>query len=175
MQQVNLHQKKLFALLEAAFAIIALLLPWTTYKIGQMGGFGGGGNIPSDNGFRSWGYLVVVGVIGVLICSLLGDKRRDYDNNMKLGAMASFAAIALGAIIYLIRLNNVGPLQEQNTGAAVTVSAGMGLWLALAAGVIGLAWVSGILSKLNANATAATAPSSVPGPPPPPPPPPTNP
>jgi hypothetical protein len=159
MQQINLHQRKLYAIIEAALALIALLLPWTNYKITQAFNFfggGGGGSIPSDNGFRSWGYLVLLGIVGVIICSLMGDKTKDYDGNMKLATMASFGAIALGSIIYMIRLNSVGPLQD-NGGNPVTVSAGFGLWTALIAGVIGLAWVSGVLDQVMKKPTAPVA------------------
>jgi hypothetical protein len=174
MQQINIHQKKLMALIEALFAFIALLFPWTKYKVEAFNLFGGAaGQIPSDNGFRSWGWLVIIGVVGVIICSLLEDKTKDYSANMKLGAMGGFAVIALGAIIYLITLNNVGPLQTQD-GNPVKVNAGIGLWLALAAGVIGLAWVSGILDKLNTKNTTAAAPYIPPATPPSPPPPPTH-
>ncbi len=171
MQQTGLHQRKLFAIIEAAFAFIALLLPWTRYKMqmaqfNMFGGGGGGGSIDPDNGFRSWGWLVVIGVIGVLATSLLGDKTKEYDKNMKLGAMASFGLIVLGAIIYVTRLSSVGTLQTQE-GIPVTVSSGMGLWSALVAGLIGLAWVSGVLDQFNTKKPAAAAPN--------PPPPPTTP
>ncbi|MBL7742152.1 MAG: hypothetical protein JNN00_01650 [Chitinophagaceae bacterium] len=157
MQPAGLHQRKLYAIIEAAIAFLALLLPWTRYKL-QMGGFnmfyggGGGGSIDPDNGFRSWGWLVVIGAIGVVITSLLGDKTKEYDKNMKLGAMGGFALIALGAIIYLTRLSSIGTLQTQD-GIPVTVASGMGLWSALVAGLIGLAWVSGILDQLGKKTT----------------------
>jgi hypothetical protein len=177
MQQINLHQKKLLALMEALFAFIALLFPWTKYKVEAFNMFGGAaGQIPSDNGFRSWGWLVIIGVVGVIIFSLLEDKTKDYSANMKLGVMGAFAVIALGAIIYLIALNSQGPLQTQE-GNPVKVYAGIGLWLALTAGLIGLAWVSGILDKLSAAAkNRSAAPPYIPPatPPAPPPPPPVN-
>jgi hypothetical protein len=160
MQQSGLHQRKLFAIIEAAFAFIALLLPWTRYKLQMaqfnMFGGGGGGSIDPDNGFRSWGWLVVIGVIGVLATSLLADKTKEYDKNMKLGAMASFGLIVLGAIIYVSRLSSVGTLQTPE-GIPVTVSSGMGLWSALVAGLIGLAWVSGVLDQFATKKPAAPA------------------
>ncbi len=171
MQQIGLHQKKIIALIEALFAFIALLLPWTKYNVQGFNMFGGGGvSIPSENGFRSWGWLVIIGVVAVIICSLLENRIRDYSTNMKMAVMGGFGLIALGAIIYLIRLNTVGPLQTQD-GMPVSVSAGIGLWLALAAGVIGLAWVSGLMNKFSQGASPTTSSSSAPPPPPPPPPP----
>ena len=168
MQQLGLHQRKLFALAEALFAFIALLLPWTKYSVEGFNMFGGAASIPSDNGFRSWGWLVIIGVAGVVVCSVLGDKLRDYVGNLRYGVMGAFGLIVLGAIIYLIRLNSVGPLQTQD-GIPVKAGAGMGLWLALVAGVIGLAWVSGILDKLNQRSVSSAPPSTPPPPPPPPP------
>ena len=179
MEKINLHQQKLYALLEAGLALIALFLPWTVYKVGQvvdiygMGGRGGGGG--SNNGLRSWGFLVLLGIAGVVVASLLGDKTKEYDKNTKLIALGSFAAIALGAIMYFTRLNSVGGGFGQY---GIRISSGIGLWLAFGAGIIGLAWVSGIFGKLSAKTTAASAaaaaaapPRSSTSPPPPPPPP----
>ena len=55
MQQIKLHQKKLFSLIEAGLAFIALLLSWTienNYVTGQAS---------SQNGFHSWGFLTLLG------------------------------------------------------------------------------------------------------------------
>lgn len=171
MQKINLHQKKLLSLVEALAAFIALLLPWTKYKVGQtlnmydmygIGG-GGGGAIDSDNGFRSWGWLVVVGIVGVIICSILRDANKDYDKQTRIGVIISFALIAIGALLYFLALNSTGALQDPY-GRPVTVSAGMGLWTALLAGVVGILWVTGILEQLSAknNATPPAAPPAAP-------------
>jgi hypothetical protein len=178
MQKINLHQKKLIAILEAAFAMIALLLPWTKYKVGQtlnmydmygMGGMAGGGGIEPDNGFRSWGWLVLLGVVGVVVWSLLRDQTKDYDKQTKAGALASFGAITVGAIAYLITLNGTGTLQDMQ-GRQVTVAAGMGLWSALVAGVVGLLWVSGLMEQFAAKnkSIPPSAPPTAPTPPAPP-------
>jgi hypothetical protein len=158
MQKINLHQRKLIAILEAAFAMIALLLPWTKYKVGQtlnmydMYGMGGGGAaaINSDNGFRSWGWLVLIGIVGVVVCSIIRDNTKDYDRQMKMGALASFGAITLGALLYFFALNSTGTLQDPY-GRQVTVAAGMGLWSALVAGIVGLLWVSGLMEQFAAK------------------------
>lgn len=172
MQQLGIHQRRLYALIEAVFALIAMLLPWTKYSMNAFNMFGAAQSIPSDNGFRSWGWLVLIGVIAVVVCSFLTDKTKEYEGNIKYAVIGGFGLIALGAIIYLIRLNSIGQLQTQD-GILVTVSAGMGLWMALTAGVVGLAWVSGILDKLGQK-PAGGPPASTPPPPPPPPPPPTT-
>jgi multisubunit Na+/H+ antiporter MnhB subunit len=168
MQQLGIHQKKLYAIIEAVFAFIALLLPWTKYNVQGFNMFGGATTIPSENGFRFTGWLVLIGAIAVIVCSILNDRSRDYDKNMKYVSMGGFAAIAIGAIAYLISLNSQGALQTQD-GLPVSVSAGMGLWLALAAGIIGLSWVAGILDKLNQKSPSTQPPPSSTPPPPPPP------
>jgi hypothetical protein len=167
--QPAIHQKRLFAMIEAAIAFIALLLPWTTYKV-QLGFFGGGGSIPSNNGFRSWGFLVLLGILGVFVCSIMGDRTKNYENNLKLGAMGSFGAIVLGAIIYLIRVNSYGQLQD-NFGNPVSANGGVGLWIAMLAGIIGILWVGGVLDQImkpKPGSPANPAPSSPPSNPAPP-------
>ena len=179
MQQINLHQKKLFALIEAGLAFIALLLSWTienNYVTGQTS---------SQNGFHSWGFLTLLGVLGVIAACLMGDKTKDFDKNGKLIALISFAAIALGALIYFFLLgsaekdqNRLLQQQLQQMGYQVqsgpggySAKAGSGLWMALVAGVIGMAWVAGILDKINAatKAKSAVAAATTPAAPPPPP------
>ncbi len=178
MQQINLHKTKLVALLEAAFAFIALFLTWTTETLTAGGQQGGGGfdlrnfggqagfnqmnnmmNQATQNGFNSWGYLTLVGIIGVFIVTLfMGDKTKDYDKQTKNLVLLSFAAIAAGAIIYYLRLNSVSKevamVAQQRMGAIYSAKAGMGLWTALLAGLIGLAWVTGLMNKLGTPAAA---------------------
>lgn len=172
MQNFNLHKVKLFALAEAGIALLGLFLTWTIEKVGgqamnQMGG-GGMGQMgqmgqmqmmnampaTTQNGFNSWGWLSLVGVIVVVLATLMtGDKTKDYDRNSKNIVLAAFLAIAAGALIYYFRLSSVGKdaamLYQQQYGISYSASAGIGLWSTLAAGAIGLAWVSGLLNKLN--------------------------
>lgn len=152
MQQVNLHQQRLYSLIEAGIAFIAMLLPWTVEKVQVFQQ----ANSSNMNGFRSWGFLVLIGVIGVIIASFMGDKTREFDKNTKKIALGSFAAITIGAIAYLIALNNAGKGQSLQYGGfdfsnAYSVSAGTGLWMALVAGIVGLAWVSGVLKNIAAK------------------------
>lgn len=133
MENLNLHKSKLYSLIIAGVALIALILPWVTIKFG---GFGGG----SANGLRSWGLLSLLGVAAVAAAAFfLGDKTKDYDENSKKIAMGGFGGIILGAVLFFIRLNSFGG------GFSSAVSAGIGLWLALAAGVAGLLLVLGII------------------------------
>jgi len=130
MEQLNFHKQKLYSLIIAGVALISLILPWVSFSFG---GFGGG----SANGFRSWGILSFLGVVGVAAASFLGDKAKEFDETFKKVAMASFGAIALGALIFFLRLSSAGG------GFGSAVGAGLGLWLCLIAGVIGLLWVFG--------------------------------
>ena len=133
MENLNLHKSKLYSLIIAGVALIALILPWVTIKFG---GFGGG----SANGLRSWGLLSLLGVAAVAAAAFfLGDKTKDYDENSKKIAMGGFGGIILGAVLFFVRLNSFGG------GFSSAVSAGIGLWLALAAGVVGLLLVLGVI------------------------------
>jgi hypothetical protein len=68
----------------------------------------------------------------------MGDKTKEFDANTKKIAMAGFGAIALGALLFFLRINSIG-------GGYGSVSTGLGLWLCLAAGLAGLAWVFGLI------------------------------
>jgi hypothetical protein len=157
MENVNLHKQKLYALALAALSLIAIILPWQTFtlafNLGGFGGFGGGGS-GSVNGFRGWGWLSLIGVIAVVVASLMGDKTKTFDDTFKKVALAGFGAIALGAIIFMIRVMSVG-------GQGFKTSPGFGLFICLIAGVAGLAWVAGLI-KLPENKPPAS-----PTPPPP--------
>ena len=132
MEQMNFHKQKLYSLIVAGVAFVSLLLPWLTISFG---GFGGG----SANGFRGWGILSLFGVIGVVIACFMSDRTKPFDDNFKKIAMGSFAAIAVGALIFFLRLNSAGG------GFGSAVKAGFGLWLCLIAGLAGLAFVMGFI------------------------------
>ncbi len=131
MENLNLHKQKLYALIVAAAALISLILPWATWNLG---GYGMGGG--SQNGFKSWGILSLLGVVGVVVASLMGDKTKEYDKNFKMIAMASFGAVALGALLYMLRISSAGK---------GLLKSGFGLWLCIALGLAGLAWVAGLI------------------------------
>ena len=149
MEKINLHKQKLYALIVAGLALIAIFLPWATANLGGIYGMYGGGHY-SNNGFRSWGILSLLGIAGVLIASLMGDKTKEYDQTFKMVAMASFGAIAVGAIVYFIRLSSVGH------GVYKT---GFGVWIAIVAGLAGLAWVAGLV-KMPENKPPAAPPKA---------------
>jgi len=117
-------------LIIAGVAFISLILPWVSISFGFAGG--------SVNGFRSWGILSLLGVIGIVISCLMGNKAVQFDETFKKVALGSFGAIGLGALIFFIRLSSYG-------GGFGGVSAGFGLWLCLAAGVFGVIFLLGII------------------------------
>ena len=135
MEQLNFHKKKLYSLIAAGVALISLILPWITISFA---GLGGG----SINGFRSWGLLSFLGIVGVAIACLMGDKTKDFNTDFKKIAMASFGAIGLGALIFFLRINSFGGLG--------IVSSGIGLWICLISGIAGLVWVAGLV-KTNTS------------------------
>lgn len=134
----QIHKQKLYCLIFAGVALIAIFLPWLSISLGI---FGGG----SVNGFRSWGMLSFFGVIGVAVASLMGDKALPFDDTFKKVALGSFGAIALGALIFFLRISSEG------LGVG---SAGFGLWIALIAGVLGLVWVLGKINLPDINKKA---------------------
>jgi hypothetical protein len=158
MENLNLHKQKLFALIVAGVAFIAILLPWMTVSV-NFGGLGLGSRGSSLNGFRGWGLLSLLGVVGVIVASLVGEKTQVYDDTFKKVAMGSFGVIAIGAIVFFLRIKSYGGGGYQG----VSTSAGLGLWLCAIAGLAGLAWVAGLI-KLPEN-----KPPTTPTPPPPPP------
>ena len=151
MEKVNLHQQKLYALIVAVLALIAIFLPWTVQKFG--GDFFGMGRSITMNGFRSTGFLTFLGIIGVIIASLMGDKTKEYDSNSKMIAMGSFGAIAAGALIYFLLV--------MGKSKAYGASAGIGVWISIVAGLVGLLWVSGLI-KMKPTTPAPPAPPAPP-------------
>lgn len=130
MEQVNFHKQKLYSLIIAGIALISLLLPWVSISMGILGD-------QSVNGFRSWGILSLLGVIGVAAACFLGDRSAPFDDTFKNVALGSFAAIALGALLFFLLKINSG------TASIISVGSGIGLWLCLVAGVVGVVLVLG--------------------------------
>lgn len=135
MEQMNFHKQKLYSLIVAGLALIAMILPWVSISLGA---FGGG----SVNGFRGWGILSLLGIAGVAVACLMGDKTKEFDEMYKKVAMGSFGAIAGGALIFFLRINSFA-------GGFGGVGSGFGLWLCLLAGLAGLGWVLGLIKLPN--------------------------
>ena len=131
---MNLHPQKLYALVGGGLGLLGMILPWVSVS-SPFGGMGGGGG---GNGFGGWGILSLIGVVGVAITSLMNDKSKPYDSNFKMGAIGSFAAIALGAFIVFMQLNGQG-------NGLLSVKPGIGIWITILAGVLGALFVAGII------------------------------
>lgn len=133
----GLHKQKMYSLILAGVGLISLILPWVSAKVKGFGSIGGA----SHNGFGSWGILVLIGVGAAVASCFLGDKTQAYDENSKKIALGGFGAMAGGALIYLIRILTAG-----GGGAfGVSLSPGIGLFLGLAAGALGLLLLLGIV------------------------------
>jgi hypothetical protein len=155
MEQMNFHKQKLYSLIAAGVALIALLLPWVSVSF-----FGAS---QSWNGLRSWGYLSLIGVVAVGVLSFTGNKAENYTAEYKRYVQIAFAAIAAGAVLFFIRKNSVvtgGPAGDILNDIVKT---GLGLWICLVAGLAGLAVNFGFIpienaanSNQNTGATSGT-------------------
>ena len=95
MENLNLHKQKMYCLIGAGIALVACLLPWMAAK----GGFG-----YNVNGLKSWGLISVLGVIGVIAAVFMSDKTKPFEGQTRQIALGSFGAIALGALLFLLRI-----------------------------------------------------------------------
>lgn len=139
MEKLGFHKSKLYSLILAAVVLISMILPWITVK--AAGGFGMGMS-RSQGGFGSWGLLALAGIALVAAACFMGDKSKPFDELGKKLALGGFGAIAGGAVIYLIRILTIG---GGKYGGFVKISPGIGLFLGLAAGAIGLLLLLGIV------------------------------
>ena len=142
MEQINFHKQKLYSLIVAAVALVALLLPWVSISF-----FGAS---QSWNGLRGWGLLSLIGVGGVVVLSLAGNKTEDYSAEYKKYVMIAFGAVATGAILFFLRKSSV------TGGIDDLVKTGAGLWICLIAGLAGLAFNYGLIKVENKNKTTNT-------------------
>lgn len=125
MEKLNLHKQKLYALIVAGIGVISCILPW--WKI-SYGGFGGGLSI---NGLHELGWITFLGFIGAgVVTFVMGDKSKPYEGQEKMIAAACFGAAGAIALIQLLRQ---------------TKYISFGIFLAIAAGVLGALWVWGIV------------------------------
>jgi hypothetical protein len=139
MEQMNFHKQKLYALIAAGIAFVALLLPWISLNFL--------GASQSWNGIRGWGVLSLFGVIAVVVLSLLGTRTEDYTAEFKKYTMIAFGAIALGALLFFIRKSSVAG--GESIFGDDLVKTGIGLWICLVAGLGGLALIYGLIKPGN--------------------------
>lgn len=128
----GMNKQKLYCLIGAGAGLISLILPWRTFS-----GF------TVANGFSGLGIIALLGVVGVAVATFMGDKTKPYEGQTKQIAMGSFGAIALGGLLTLLT-------KASWSGLKVSTSPGIGLFLALAVGVLGLLFIMGIV-KLPDN------------------------
>ena len=128
----NLHKQRLYLLILAGVALISLFLPWFTMRAAYGIGI-------SRNGLNSWGLLVLIGVGVVAAACFMGNKALTFDETGRKLALGGFGAIAGGALIYMIRVMTVGG------SYGVKASPGLGLFLGLIAGVVGLLLLFGVI------------------------------
>ncbi|HUR65902.1 MAG TPA: hypothetical protein VMZ03_06095 [Chitinophagaceae bacterium] len=120
----GLHKQKLYALILAAVGVISCILPW--WKV-SYGGYGG----VSINGLHELGWVTFLGFIGAGVVTLvMGDKTKAYDGQEKMYVAVCFAAAGAIALIQFLRQ---------------TRFASFGIFLAVAAGVLGALLVWGMV------------------------------
>ena len=141
MSPLNFHKQKLVALIAAVLALISLILPWVSFNFL--------GYTSSINGFRSWGILSLLGAVGVVALTFMSDKITSYEQPFKNYVLICFAAIVVGALLFLLRKNSMagGVLGED------IVHTGIGLWICLLAGLGGLAVTYGLIKVSNNQKT----------------------
>ena len=137
MSPLNFHKQKLYALIAAVVALISLLLPWLSFNLL--------GYSNSINGLRSWGILSLLGVIGAAGLTFMGDKMQEYTQLFKNYVTICFGAIAVGALLFLLRKNSM----TGGVFGADIARTGIGLYICLVAGVAGLAIAYGLIKVGN--------------------------
>lgn len=126
----GLNKQKMYALILAAVGVISCILPW--WKI-SYGGYGIGVSI---NGLHELGWLTFLGFIGAgVVTFVMGDKTKEYAGQEKMIVMACFGVAGAIALIQFLRQ---------------TKFVSFGIFLAIAAGILGLLLVMGIV-KMPAN------------------------
>ena len=137
MDQLNFHKQKLYALIIAGIALVALLLPWLSVSFL--------GASRSWNGIRGWGILSLLGVLAVVFLSFTGNKPDDYSAEYRKYIMFAFGAIALGAFLFWLRKTSVsGGMPDE------LLKTGIGLWICLVDGLAGLGLMNGLI-KIETN------------------------
>ena len=104
------------------------MLPWRTWA-----------GITVRNGFSGMGLIALLGIAGVIAATFfMGDKGKPYEGQTKQIALGSFGAIALAAVLTLVTKLSYG-------GYSAKTNTGLGAWLAIAVGIIGILFLMGIV------------------------------
>jgi hypothetical protein len=123
----TMHKQRLYSFIIAVVAFITLFLPWISFGFLHF------------TGFHSWGWLSFLGAVAVIGLSFFGNKELPFDANIKNAVMGGFAAIAIGALIFLLTISSYG------AGLFGSGGAGIGMWLCLLVGLAGLAFSLGLI------------------------------
>jgi hypothetical protein len=125
-----LHKQRMLSLVIAGAALIFMLLPWWTLKSEFL-------NV-SVNGLRGVGLISVIGIVLAIIMALVGDRSKPYIGKSQVTlAMISSGLIMMGALL------NALISWDKDSGTM-----GIGTWLTLVAGLVGLSIASGLV-KMN--------------------------
>jgi hypothetical protein len=136
-QKINqLHKQRIFSLIIAGISLIFIFLPWWSYDTSFFS--------YKINGFRNLGLLSVAGIVGVIIIVCAGDKTQLFAGKIKTIALISFGAIMMGAIAAIA-------LPPALSGYGLSANSGIGLWLTLVSGLMGILVVSGLLKIKSQN------------------------
>jgi small basic protein len=125
----GLNKQKMYLLIFAALGLISLLLSWA--KISAFG------MSHSQNGLKGEGLIALLGVVGLCVAALMGDKAKTLDTNMRYVALGSFGAIILAALLVFLSIKS-------------PVKPGLGLFLAFGVGILGLLLLLGVVKPPKA-------------------------
>ena len=133
----GMHKQKLYSLIAGGIALVAMLLPWATSKLG----FGG-----SENGLHSWGLISLLGIVGIAVATFMGDKSKMYEGQMRMVALGSAGAIGGGALLYLLRiLLGSKSTMGYSVKLSKVISPGFGLFICLLVGAALVLYLLGIV------------------------------
>lgn len=133
MENLGLHKQKLIAVIIAAVGAIAHLLPWWSVSLGGFANY-------SINGLHKLGILSFIAFLAAgAIPFFLGNKAQPFSGQDKTATLGAFGAAAGAAIITL--LANMKYLS-------------FGIFLAIAAAVIGVLYIMGKVKMPEGNKPA---------------------
>ncbi len=125
----GLNKQKMYLLIFAALGLISLILPWA-----RVSAFG---YSHSQNGLKGEGLIALLGVVGLCVAALMGDKTKALDQNMRYVALGSFGGIILAGLLVFLSIKS-------------PIKPGLGLFLALIVGVVGLLLMLGVVKPPKA-------------------------
>lgn len=125
----GLNKQKMYLLIFAALGLVSLILPWA--KVSAFG------FSHSQNGLKGEGLIALAGVIGLVVAAFMGDKTKALDTNMRYVALGSLGAMILAALLVFLSIKS-------------PVKPGLGLFLDIIVGVLGLLLLLGVVKPPKA-------------------------